>query len=542
MLIHNSGLALLASILIVSGCSCKQGRVANASGGAGGSGGQNFGGAPTGGSSSSSNGSGGSSGAIASGGVATSGGTTGSGSKGSTGGATSVGGTTTGTGGAANTGGSKAAGGATSSGGATGGGGSTTKCGNGTAAASDIVVDLSQPLQTMDGFGISNAYQDSAISDSVADQFFDKSKGIGLSIFRLGIDSSGNSMGPWSDAQKAAARGAIVWGAPWSPPASCKSNGSESNGGHLNPSCYDSWATTIANFVAKAKQNNITIMGLSVQNEADNSTPYESCLYTNAEMVAFIKVLGPKIQALSPPVKLIAPESTRWEDLWGGTPNKGDYSFGTAILADSAAAGLVDILATHMYETQKALAPPAGLTKPIWQTEMSGVPDSPEEGPSSDIANGIVWAKWIHEAFVVGGASAWHAWWISSLNNDNEGLLLQDGGTTKRLYTVGNYSKFIRPGYRRVTISGTLPPYVLLTAYKNSSDGTVVIVAINSGTAAAAASLFISGGAPCQMTPWVTSSSDDLAAKTALLVTDGRLFATLGAQTVTTFVGIPNQR
>jgi glucuronoarabinoxylan endo-1,4-beta-xylanase len=188
-------------------------------------------------------------------------------------------------------------------------------------------------------------------------------------------------------------------------------------------------------------------------------------------------------------------------------------------------------------KTQKALAPPAGLTKPIWQTEMSGVQGYPEQGPSSDIGNGIVWAKWIYDALVVGGASAWHAWWMSSLNSDNEGLLLQDGGTTKRLYTVGNYSKFIRPGYQRVMISGTLPSDVVLTAYKNSSDGTVVIVAINSGTAAATASLFISGGAPCQMTPWVTSSSDNLASKTALSVIDGRLSATLGAQTVTTFVG-----
>ena len=66
-----------------------------------------------------------------------------------------------------------------------------------------------------------------------------------------------------------------------------------------------------------------------------------------------------------------------------------------------------------------------------------------------------------------------------------------------------------------------------------------VLGAINSGTAAATASLFISGGAPCQMTPWVTSSSDNLASKTALSVTEGRLSATLGAQTVTTFVGKP---
>ena len=69
----------------------------------------------------------------------------------------------------------------------------------------------------MDGFGISNAFQSTAITDAQADQFFDKTKGIGLSIFRLGIDTNGDTLGPWSDATKAAARGAIVWATPWSP-------------------------------------------------------------------------------------------------------------------------------------------------------------------------------------------------------------------------------------------------------------------------------------------------------------------------------------
>ena len=153
----------------------------------------------------------------------------------------------------------------------------------------------------------------------------------------------------------------------------------------------------------------------------------------------------------------------------------------------------MDILATHMYQTQDAVAPPAGVTKPIWMTEMSGVMGYPEAGPSSDIADGLVWADWIYQAIVVGNASAWHAWWITSLNNDNEGLLLMGGGTTKRLYTVGNYSKFIRPGYRRVTLSGTPPTGVELTAYVNPTDGTVVIVALNSGSSAVSLPLYLSG-------------------------------------------------
>jgi glucuronoarabinoxylan endo-1,4-beta-xylanase len=412
----------------------------------------------------------------------------------------------------------------------------TTTCGNGTPGANDIVVDLAKGEQVMDGFGVSNALQKSAISDAVADQIFDKTKGIGLSIFRLGINTGGDSSGSWSDAVKAAARGAVIWAAPWSPPANCKTNGSTKNGGHLKTECYESWANTLAGFVAKGKSHNVEIMGISVQNEADNVVPYDSCIYTAAEMIAFVKVLSPKLKALSPPVKLIAPESTRWERLWTG-----EWNYGNAILADKDAADMVDVLATHMYENQIAHAPPAGVTKPIWQTEMSGIEKYPEHGPSSDIANGIASAKWVHDGIAVGRASAWHWWWIHpAYANDNEGLYLKGGAITKRLFTFGNFTKFIRPGYQRVNITGTLPTDVLMTAYKNPADGTVVMVAINSNKTATPISIFIAGGAPCQITPWVTSATEDLKESTTKLsITDGKLTATLTAQSVTTFVGKP---
>jgi O-glycosyl hydrolase len=67
----------------------------------------------------------------------------------------------------------------------------------------------------------------------------------------------------------------------------------------------------------------------------------------------------------------------------------------------------------------------------------------------------------------------------------------------------------------------------------------VAIVAINNNTNATPLSLFISGAAPCRLTPWVTSSNDDLASKAALSVSSSRTSFTLGAQSVTTFVGKP---
>jgi glucuronoarabinoxylan endo-1,4-beta-xylanase len=409
---------------------------------------------------------------------------------------------------------------------------------SGTPSSSDVVVSLTSTHQRMDGFGAADLWVP-ALSDAQADLFFDQTKGIGLSILRVGIDENGNNLSDWSNAQKAVARGAYVWAVPLSPPASCKDNGSIDNGGHLLTSndCYGSWSTTLANFADTFKQNTgAPLWGISAQNEPDFSATYPSCLFSDAEMVAFIKVLGPKLHALSPPVKLLAPEPDAWADLWGGNNN-----YGNAILNDATAAAQVDVLAAHQYADGAVTAPPAGLSKPIWETEASGVMGSMQAGPSSDIANGLAVAQWVHDALTTGGASAWHYWWLISLNNDNEGLLLMGGGTTKRIYTFGNFSKFIRPGYLRVDASGAIPSGVSLTAYANPSDGTLVVVALNPGSSATSLSVLLTGDPSCptQVTPWVTSSSDDLAPKAVLPVSGARFNATLGPQTVTTFVGKP---
>ena len=90
-----------------------------------------------------------------------------------------------------------------------------------------------------------------------------------------------------------------------------------------------------------------------------------------------------------------------------------------------------------------------------------------------------------------------------------------------------------------MSTSGTVPSGLLLTAYTNPADGTVAVVAINSNTSSTNLSVYISGAAPCSMTPWVTSSSDSLASKSSVTVSGSRFTFSLGAQSVTTFVGKP---
>lgn len=83
--------------------------------------------------------------------------------------------------------------------------------------------------------------------------------------------------------------------------------------------------------------------------------------------------------------------------------------------------------------------------------------------------------------------------WQAISTDDNEGLICKDGRTTKRMWTFGQFSKFIRPGHHIVNVTGALPDKVLLVA-SMGDDGTVVVVAINETTTAVDLPITIAGG------------------------------------------------
>ena len=246
--------------------------------------------------------------------------------------------------------------GAAATGGATTMGGATAACGSG-GTSSGVTVQLDKTRQTMNGFGIGDTWAP-AMSDADADALFDPAKGLGLSILHIGMGTDGNPMSSniYSDLQKAQARGVSTFiASAWSAPANCKSNNSVNDGGHLLTSCYDSWSTTLAEFAAKVKAGaGVDLYGISPQNEPDFAScgsakpcngDYPSMLYTDVEMVNFVKVLGPKMHALSPAVNVIAPEPAEWLHLWtnNSAPGSADslqgtgYDYGHALYADTDA-------------------------------------------------------------------------------------------------------------------------------------------------------------------------------------------------------------
>jgi glucuronoarabinoxylan endo-1,4-beta-xylanase len=400
----------------------------------------------------------------------------------------------------------------------------------GTAQAGDITVAPSTTHQTVDGFGEADVWQGANPSAAQQTLLFDPVNGIGLSLLRIGIDGTSgkpNIMGAagFSDGQAITKFGGKVWAAPWSPPAGDKDNNNVDNGGHLQAADYASWAAVLAAFPAYYKANGgVNLYAISAQNEPDFVASYQSCIFDSAQMVAWIKVLGPALAALNPPVKVLAAEPDNWGNLWGGD------GYGPAILADSTASSFVGPIATHDYGSTSAgtygrPTPPADNTHHVWETECT---------PGDTTA--ITTATMIYSAFATGGASAWHYWWTQSLLPNGA------GNAPPQVYAIGNFSKFVRPGYVRVDVTGAPTPSgtaPLVVAFANPADGTVAIVVVNGG-GAQQVSFFVSGTAwPASVTPYVTSASSKLAAGTAITLTGARFSASLGAQSVTTFVGKP---
>jgi glucuronoarabinoxylan endo-1,4-beta-xylanase len=395
----------------------------------------------------------------------------------------------------------------------------------------DITIDPGTTFQVVDGFGEADVWQGSS-STAMQTLLFDPVNGIGLTLLRVGIDGTSgqpNIMGPagYADGQacmKFAGKDCKVWAAPWSPPANMKDNGNVNNGGHLLTTDYTAWANILAAFPAFYKKNGgVDLYAVSAQNEPDFTATYQSSLFTASQMVAWIDVLGPALAALNPPVKVLAAEPDNWGNLWGGD------GYGPAILADSAASSYVGPIATHDYGgtsagTYARPAPPSSNTHHVWETECT----PGDTGP-------ITIATMIYSAFTTGGANAWHYWWTQA-------FVPNVNSPPPQVYALGNFSKFVRPGYLRAQVTGAPKASAsapLVVAFTNASDGTVVVVVVNGG-AAQQASFFVAGtNWPSSVTPYVTTTTSKLAAGTPISLSAGRFAASLGAQSVTTFVGKP---
>jgi glucuronoarabinoxylan endo-1,4-beta-xylanase len=380
------------------------------------------------------------------------------------------------------------------------------------AAAANITINWNDVRQRIDGFGASSyANLDPGAVMANADLLFDKDKGVGLSLDRMGLpwnpDTGGRPYKCPEIAQLAQARGATVWASNFYPPPEWKSNGSATNGGSLLPERYQDYANLIADSVLDMKSKyGVDVHAVSIQNEPDYAAPWGSATWNADQLKAFVPILANTFSQKGVTSKIMMPEMLKWR-----------FTLADKTMQDPATAKFVGILAAHPYDMPDGWSSPYAGVRPVWMTEHSiGADDD------HSIGTAITQALDIHNFMTLAQANAWHAW--------NLGVIL--GG--KRLYTLGNYSKFVRPGYSRIGV--TDDGGVFVSAYKNPSTGDFAIVVVNKEKAQTK-TFGLTGFTANNVIPWVTSGTQNLAPQSSIQISGDGFTTTLAGGSVTTFVG-----
>jgi glucosylceramidase len=391
---------------------------------------------------------------------------------------------------------------------------------------SAIIVDPTKKFQTFLGIG-------AALTDASAETFYKLSKtnqdlfleayysqeqGIGYSLGRTTIHSCDFSSEsytyieegdstlktfnishdkkfklPFTKKAIAAAGGKLtMYASPWSPPAFMKTNNNMLQGGKLKPEFYQSWANYYAKFIKTYEQEGIPIWGLTVQNEPMAVQRWESCIYTAEEERDFVKnYLGPTLEKEGLGDKNII--------VWD---HNRDLMFQRAnvILNDPEASKYVWGTGFHWYEDWKDGIPMFDAVKRVQEAypdknliftegcnEKYDLTRIENEDPKlaerygrsmiNDFNNGTVaWTDWNILLDETGGPNHVGNYCFSPVHGNTQTGELT---FTNSYYYIGHFSKFIRPGAKRIS-SVSSSNNLLTTAFENT-DGSMVIVIMNQG-------------------------------------------------------------
>ena len=401
-----------------------------------------------------------------------------------------------------------------------------------------VFVDPSKSFQTY--FGIGAALTDASAEtfykmpkdkqEALLKAYFDKDNGIGYTVARTNINSCDFSSDmytyitegdkelktfniehdkkfkiPFIKAAMQAAGGKLnLFASPWSPPAFMKDNNDMLQGGKLKPEYYDSWAMYFTKFIKAYEKEGIPVWGISIQNEPMAKQRWESCIYTAEEERDFLKKsLGPIMEKEGLKEKKIIvwdhnrdliyqraqtyfndPEASKY--IWGiGFHWYEDWSGGTPMYDNLR----------KVYEAfpDKNIFFTEGCAESFNASRYNAWSLGEEYGRSmiNDFNNGMVgFTDWNILLDETGGPNHVQNFCFAPVHGDTKaGQLI----FTNAYYYIGHFSKFIKPGAKRI-ISSASRSQLLTTAFKNE-DGTVVVIVMNQSSIKTPYFLWINGKA-----------------------------------------------
>ncbi|SHJ06477.1 glycoside hydrolase [Pseudozobellia thermophila] len=174
-----------------------------------------------------------------------------------------------------------------------------------------------------------------------------------------------------------------------------------------------------------------------------------------------------------------------------------------------------------------------------WMSEYCILENNEEikgKGRGLGMQTALYVARLIHADLTMANASAWHWWLAMSPYDFKDGLIYHDKNRedgaihdSKLLWALGNYSRFIRPGAKRISVAyeglntvENLREGLLLSAYKNKDDGIVVVI-VNQNDQVGHLKLNMAHYTANRVEAYITNESYNLQKKHDYPMTDGQI-------------------
>lgn len=328
---------------------------------------------------------------------------------------------------------------------------------------------------------------------------------------------------------------------------------------NLKDDCYDDFAdflaTTTKHFVNEGYH--VTYIDPVNEPQFDWKDGQEGSPWENANISNLVKELDKSIQAQQLSTKILIPEGATWNCLYGGNEARANNQL-SAFFDSSNSTYIADlpsvakVAAGHSYWTfrtnndlkdvrERVRDEAAKYGVEVMQTEWSmldaapetsaGFPASYDAASKMDIA--LYLGKLIYCDLVYGNMTGWSYWtafaqekwsqknrfYLIRMNakgdtgEESYGDIKKGGTLTadKNLWVLGNYSRFIRPGYKRLEVNGADELNGLMASSWLSPDAkTLVTVLVNMSRGSRKIDLSLSGSHVEDVKTYVTDKDRDL--------------------------------
>jgi len=292
----------------------------------------------------------------------------------------------------------------------------------------------------------------------------------------------------------------------------------------------------------------------------------EGCPYSNAEVAGLVRALNGALDSAGLKTKILLPEAGSIKYLFedGDKPGRGrqiEEFFGVG--SANYVGGLTHfggVVAAHSYWSTAPWERGIGWRRRVdslvmaariggaaarglkyWQSEFCILGDDAGEikGDRRDtgMTAALYMARVVHNDLVYANAAAWQWWLAISPYDYKDGLIYIDKSErdgrfwdSKKLWALGNFSRFVRPGMERVESRVSAEEGLLVSSFRDVASRKLVVVMVNiSGRAREVLLDRVGGSRWCS---YVTSNSDNLrkrAVKGGKVTVMGRSICTLTA-------------